>query len=165
MILLLDITSLDGRSIQEAMIWGQRPRLHSRMRFPPEFPTKKDWQTWAKTWLSMTGNGLTLTHPLGKWLRPPHFKWPWKYDNDLQELYILSTEDYIVYRQPATSWLTRSLRLHHRTTNHMQSATGRYITVKCIISPTGLAYPKPSLDAADRGIRDADGTGFLGSDT
>ncbi len=60
MILLSDITSLDGRHIQLDMVWGSRPSLQSRMRFPPERPTTRDWSTWINVWSSATGPGLSL---------------------------------------------------------------------------------------------------------
>ena len=89
MIYLSDITTLDGLLISSDLVWGNRSSLRSRLRFPPEHPTAKDWQTWVEVWTAATGVGLSLPRALGKWLRHPHFMWPWRYNADLQEIYIL----------------------------------------------------------------------------
>ena len=145
MILLSDITTLDGRSISSDMIWGNRSPLHSKLKFPPECPTAKDWTTWISTWTAATSTGLSLQEPLGDWLKPPHFTWPWRYNEDLGELYILGQDGYNVYRRACNAWSTRSSSLFRQTLVYQNTADGSFVSPDCIPSPTGCQYTTPSL--------------------
>ena len=146
MIFLSDITSMAGCSINSDMIWGCRPILHSKLRFPPEHPTARDWLTWIEVWTMATGTGLSLPSPLGEWIKPPHFTWPWRYNFSTQELYILGKHGFNVYRRPASTWATRSTRLHQQSSEYSQTVSGHLVTVECIPSPTGWAYDTPVLE-------------------
>lgn len=85
MIFLSDITSMDRRSINTDMIWGGGPVLQSKLQFPPEHPTARDWLMWTEICIKATGSGLSLSSPLGEWLKSPHFTWPWRYSLCLSE--------------------------------------------------------------------------------
>ena len=146
MIFLSDIASLNGRSVSSDMVWGSRPVLQSRLRFPPEHPTPRDWHRWADSWAAATGVGLTLPIPLGGWIKAPHFTWPWRYNSDLQEVYILESEGFRVYRRPASSLPTRSTSLHRPTAEIVQKVTSICVSVDCIPSPVGPMYPPPTTD-------------------
>jgi hypothetical protein len=147
MILLSDITTLDGRSVSSDMIWGSRPPLQSKMRFPPEHPTRKDWDTWATTWTAATGTTLSLPQPLGQWLKPPHFTWPWRYNIDFQEIYILGPNGFNVYRRNTAIWATRSSNLHRETSALLHKVNGTCVSLDCVPSPSGLSYHTPSINA------------------
>ena len=144
MIFLSDVTSLDGTAINTDMIWGTKPILQSRFRFPPEQPTPHDWNTWVNVWTAATGQGLSLRRPLGAWLRPPHFTWPWRYNHNLQEVYILEDHGYSVYRRPGTILSTRSSNLHRLTTDCLQTITGDYVSLECTPSQSGPMYSSPT---------------------
>ena len=145
MILLSDITTLDGEAINSDMVWGCKHPLQSKMRFPPEHPTARDWVTWVDVWTRTTGDGLSLSQPLGKWLRPPHFTWPWRYNQKLSEIYILGPNGFDVYRRSPRTWSTRSSTLHRRSLECLQTVTGSCVTLNCVPSPTGNSYHTPSL--------------------
>ena len=149
MIYLSDIVTLDGTSISSDMIWGGRPPLQSRMRFPPEHPTTKDWETWVCVWTTATGKGedLTLPRPLGKWLTPPHFTWPWRFNESKAEIYILGPQGFDIFRSSRNTWSTRNSGLHRQTTDCLLSVTGICVSVDCIPSPSCLSYSTPLQDA------------------
>ena len=144
MILLSDIATLDGTAVNSDMVWGCKHPLQSKMRFPPEHPTARDWVTWLDTWTKATGDGLTLSQPLGEWLRPPHFIWPWRYNEELREIYILGPNGFNVYRRGLSTWSTRSSNLHRQTLECLQTVTGSCVTLNCVPSPTGNSYHTPS---------------------
>ena len=144
LLFLSDITTLDGKYINSDMIWGSRPILQSRMRFPPEHPTTKDWLTWVETWTLATGAGLSLPQPLGQWTRPPHFKWPWMYNKDRHELYILDAHGYNVHRRLPSTWSTRRSTLLTQSTDYLQTVSGTYVTVDVVPSPAGRTYHTPT---------------------
>ena len=147
MILLSDIATLDGRSITSDMIWGSRPPLQSKMRFPPEHPTTKDWTTWVDIWTAATGVTLSLPQPLGRWIKPPHFTWPWRHNSELNEIYILGPHGFNAYRRNTAIWATRSSSLYRQTTDYLQTVNGSCVSLECIPSPAGPSYHNPSLDA------------------
>ena len=146
MILLSDIATLDGTSVASDMIWGSKLPLQSKMRFPPEHPTAKDWTIWADVWTAATGATLSLPHPLGRWLKPPHFTWPWRYNNDLNEIYVLGPHSFNVYRRTTAIWDTRSSSLYRQTTDYLQKVNGSCVSLDCVPSPAGPSYHTPSLD-------------------
>jgi hypothetical protein len=154
MIFLSDITTMDGCSVNSDMIWGSRTILHSKLRFPPEHPTAKDWLVWTDIWTSATGRNLSLSLPLGQWLKPPHFTWPWRYNTNTHEIYILGRTGYNVYRRPTTTWATRSSSLHHQSSDYLQSVSGHCVTLDCIPSPSGYSYTTP---VPANGWKDDDG--------
>ena len=109
---LSDITSLDGTSISSDMVWGNRPRLSSSLRFPPEQPTRNDWKIWSDVWIQATLPGLGLPTPLGRWITTPHYQWPWRLDNTGQEIHVTSDgEPFMVYARQSSTVRTRSTRL------------------------------------------------------
>lgn len=143
MIFLSDMVTLDGRSVQTDMIWGSKPVLRSKLRFPPEFPTQRDWSVWARVWAAGIGFDSSLPRPLGRWLRPPHFIWPWKYNATLRELYILGPQGYSVYRSHSSSRLTRHSQLLHRTSEVVDNPTGTAVSVSCTTPHVHCSYPVP----------------------
>ncbi len=83
---LSDIVELDGSRLNRDMITGSCHPLCSKMRFPPEYPTNEDWQTWATIWAAATTDTFQLRQPLGEWKTAPHFDWPYIYDQDSHTL-------------------------------------------------------------------------------
>jgi hypothetical protein len=144
-LLLSDITSLDGTRISSDMVWGNRPRLSSSLRFPPEQPTLSDWRIWSDIWIQATLPGLCLPSPLGRWETTPHYQWPWLFDDTRQELHVTSGGGpYTVYaRQPSTV-RTRSTQLFRPTAATTCVSEGTIVSVDCDPRPTGVAYLNPS---------------------
>lgn len=140
---LSDMTSLDGSSINDDMVWGSRTPLRSRMRFPPEHPTKADWSTWVATWTAATSTGFTLRNLLRSWLTPPHFDWPWIYNYDTNELLVLNSLGYEIYRPPDGRRRTRSTHMFAPSGQIVQEAHGEYVSVNSIITRDAVVYDSP----------------------
>jgi hypothetical protein len=72
-IFFLDITTADGQYLEHFAIHftGRATKRYSN-KFPWEQPAAKDWAIWGQFWLDYTGQGYTLTVPLGKWMHPTH---------------------------------------------------------------------------------------------
>ena len=77
---LSDISTADGKSIDPDALTNNTARRNSRYLFPPEQPTKSDWQTWSNTWHQALGRHLILPCPLGDWVHESHIRWRWYYD-------------------------------------------------------------------------------------
>lgn len=74
------------------------PRL-SRITFPPEHPTKKDWIEWEHIWARALGRRNTIDTPLGHWLHESHIIWRWHYVPDTDTLYEASSGGYTPYHR------------------------------------------------------------------
>lgn len=62
---LSDITTADGRYLEEFVFTlGGRERA-SRFKFPREHPTRANWNLWFNFWHSFTTTGGKLKVPLG----------------------------------------------------------------------------------------------------
>jgi hypothetical protein len=135
---LSDVASLDGTHIISDMVWGNRLRLLSSMRFPPENPTLQDWTIWSNTSINVTHPGLYLAKPLGTSLnKKPHFEWPWRFDGTRQELHITNElGTYTIFRKRASLINTRSSQAY-LTTNHTTPTTSNGIIVSAECDPTG----------------------------
>ena len=142
-IFLSDMTSLDGSSVNDDMIWGSRTPLRTRMRFPPEQPTRDDWSTWVTAWTSATSKGLLLCNPLGNWIKPPHFDWPWIYNNNTNELFVLRSSGYEIHRPPVGRRHTRSTNMFFPTNEIVQEADGDYVSIDSISTNTTVVYDSP----------------------
>jgi hypothetical protein len=76
---LSNITTSDGRYLEEFVFTlGGRERA-SRFKFPREHPARADWNLWFNFWHSFTTTGGKLKVPLGNWLRPTYRIWKWYY--------------------------------------------------------------------------------------
>ncbi len=76
-IFLSDVVTADGRYL-ESFVFDPGPfKRRSDYRFPREYPSQKDWETWFKFWHSYMLTGDKLAVPLDKWINPTHRKWLW----------------------------------------------------------------------------------------
>jgi hypothetical protein len=76
-IFLSDVVTADGRYL-ESFAFDPGPfKRQSDYRFPREYPSQKNWETWFKFWHSYALTGDKLAVPLGKWINPTHRKWLW----------------------------------------------------------------------------------------
>jgi hypothetical protein len=100
-IFLSDLVTADGRFL-ESFVFDPGPfQRWSIYCFPPECPTKGDWDTWFNFWHNYTSTRGKLKVPLGRWTHPTHRKWLW-YSSSIKDLQKI--EDGIVYHYiPAQS--------------------------------------------------------------
>jgi hypothetical protein len=71
-IFLSDITTADGRYLEDFVFSpGGRDRSSS-FCFPRKVPTRADWNRWFDFWHSFTTTGDKLKVPLGNWTNPTH---------------------------------------------------------------------------------------------
>jgi hypothetical protein len=76
-IFLSDLVTADGRYL-ESFVFDPGPyKRCSTDHFPPERPTRGDWNKWCSFWHNYTATGGKLRVPLGRWIHPSHRKWLW----------------------------------------------------------------------------------------
>ena len=85
-IFLSDITTADGRYLEDFVFNpGDRGRSSS-FKFPREVPTRDDWDHWFNFWHSYTATGNKLHVPLGNWINSTHRIWKWHYRAETDDL-------------------------------------------------------------------------------
>ena len=52
MIFLSDMTTADGKYLEQFVLDPQENSTQSKYKFPREEPTKTDWTLWIKFWLN-----------------------------------------------------------------------------------------------------------------
>jgi hypothetical protein len=64
-IFLSDVVTADGRYL-ESFVFNPGPfKRRSDYRFPREYPSQEDWETWFEFWHSYVLTGYKLAVPLG----------------------------------------------------------------------------------------------------
>ncbi len=112
-IFLSDITTADGRYLEDFVFNpGGRDRS-SLFKFPREVPTRGDWNQWLDFWHSFTTTGDKLKVPLGNWINPTHRIWKWYYRADSNNLQWVEGKTMFYLSRPLAS---ASLGRHVRTT-------------------------------------------------
>jgi hypothetical protein len=107
-IFLSDITTADGRYLEDFVFSpGGRDRSSS-FCFPREAPTREDWNRWFDFWHSFTTTGDKLKVPLGNWINPTHRIWKWFYREDSDDLLRVEGTQMTYYKPVAGFCLTRS---------------------------------------------------------
>ncbi len=83
---LSDVVDASGRAIDQKYL-RPRPRLESwsSLVFPLEYPTPRDFRLWRKAIPQIRALGRRLY--LGKYVRPGHKIWEWRYDLERSTLY------------------------------------------------------------------------------
>jgi hypothetical protein len=71
-IFLLDITTADGRYLEQFVFEPEKITSRSKCTFPREKPSRKDWDLWFDFWHNFTTTSGKLNVPLGKWVKPTH---------------------------------------------------------------------------------------------
>jgi len=111
----------DGSKVNPAVI---NPNLsdhcYTAMRFPQEQPTPADFALWTHTIRRITSSTLTISSPLGKFLRvcPEHLTWQTN-SNQSHIVHCENATTYKVYYRLANIKGTRSqdiFQFHHTTT-------------------------------------------------
>jgi hypothetical protein len=130
---LLDITTADGRYLEEFVFTpGGRERA-PRFKFPHEHPTHANWNLWFNFWHSFTTTGGKLKVPLGNWLQPTHRIWKWYYRQDNGKLQGIEGDKVFINN------VSRGLRLT-RATKRYKLLSNKPITTEFISgAPTSLS--------------------------
>jgi hypothetical protein len=64
-IILSDITTADGRYLEKFVFDPGSKNTKSKFKFPHEYPSNKDWNSWFNFWHNFTLTGDKLKVPLG----------------------------------------------------------------------------------------------------
>jgi len=83
---LSDITTADGKYLEQLAMTPSENGTKSRYKFPREVPTQADWKRWQRFWTDYTTTGKRLPVELGKWINPTHRTWRWFYIKDTDDL-------------------------------------------------------------------------------
>jgi hypothetical protein len=127
-IFLLDITTTDGRYLEDFVFNpGGRDRSSS-FKFPCKVPTREDWNRWFDFWHSFMTTGDKLKDPLGNWINPTHRIWKWFYREDSNDLLRVEGKTMFHYKPAAGFRLTRSTGTYH------------------------MSYEEPFIPAMDHGL-------------
>ena len=78
---LPDITTADGRFVEQFAVERGEFVKRSKFAFPEEQPTTDDWQTWNTFWNSHLLQNRELPTPLGSWTCVSHRDWEWRYSS------------------------------------------------------------------------------------
>ncbi len=105
-IFLSDMTTADGRYLEQFVFDSGSKVERSKYEFPRESPSKKDWDAWFNH--NYTATGDKLHTPLGAWLTPTHRRWLWYYNSPTDNLHRIKKGKVYHYRHIATYRRTRS---------------------------------------------------------
>ena len=86
-IFLSDMTTADGRYLEQFMFEPGSKGARSNYKFPRKSPTKKDWDTWFDFWHNYTAIGDKLHTPLQAWKSSTHRRWIWYYNSTTDDLH------------------------------------------------------------------------------
>ena len=112
-IFLLDLTTVDGRYLEDFVFNpGGRDRLSS-FRFPRKVPTREDWNQWFDFWHAFTTTGNKLKVPLGNWINPTHRIWKWYYRAASDDLQRVEGNTLFHYKPAAGLRFTRLTQTYH----------------------------------------------------
>ncbi len=75
-IFLSDISTADGRYLENFVFNPGVATAGSTYIFPREKPTREDWDTWIDFWHGYTTTGGKLKMPLGNWINANPFNYP-----------------------------------------------------------------------------------------
>ena len=104
---IADIATADGLSIDPAMYHGQLDTTQSSATWIPVIqanPGPQTWQVWRKFCLRLciSNHNMTLIHPLGPWIIPPHQlrrRWPVWHDPVTDLAYRTNGTSYTSHRR------------------------------------------------------------------
>lgn len=131
---LSDISTADGKSIDPDVVSNNNARRNSRYSFPPEQPTKEDWQRWSDIWYQALGRYLLLPHPLGRWIHESHIRWRWYYDGTSDTISEDTGSTINTFTRPGrTGSRTRSGGYYTLTNTTASAALGK--PASCVLIP------------------------------
>lgn len=100
---LSDITTIDGKYIEEWAVMEGVYENRSNLDYPKEQPTKNDWKVWVEIIKSITTSNYGLMTPLGEWKNKSHRIWKWYKDPTHNLLYHNDNDAIVVYEQKKSS--------------------------------------------------------------
>ena len=86
LLFLSDMSTADGKFIDQELLRVSAQPLQSKYSFPPENPTRDDWLIWIGVWKKALGCRHALPHSLGDWLHPSHVQWRWFFDSSTDSI-------------------------------------------------------------------------------
>jgi hypothetical protein len=107
-IFLSDMTTADGRYLEQFVFDPGSKVARSKYKFPRESPAKKDWDAWFNFWHNYTATGDKLHTPLGAWIAPTHRSWIWYYNSSTDDLHRIKKGKVHHYLRTAKYRCTRS---------------------------------------------------------
>jgi hypothetical protein len=108
MIFLSDMTTANGRYLEQFVFNPGSKVGRSKYKFPRESPAKKDWDAWFNFWHNYTATGDKLHTPLGAWITPTHRRWIWYYKSSTNDLHRTEKGKVYHYLHTANYRRTRS---------------------------------------------------------
>jgi hypothetical protein len=148
-IFLSDMTTADGRYLEQFVFDPGSKIARSKYKFPRECPTKKDWEVWFNFWHDYTATGDKLHIPLGAWIAPTHRTWIWYYNSSTDDLHRVEKGKVYHYLRTENYRITRSSTLYNLawekdlTTNFKRGAPTSvltYTTTKVIRLKEGSSF-------------------------
>ena len=106
----LDITTADGRYLEEFVFTPGEREKTSRFKFPREQSTCANRDLWFDFWHNFTTTGGKHKVPLGNWLRPMHCIWKWYYRTDNDDLQRIEGNTIFLYKPLFGLRLTRATK-------------------------------------------------------
>jgi hypothetical protein len=98
---LSDITTADGKYLEQLAMIPCENGTKSRYKFPREAPTQADWKRWQRFWTEYTSIGNRLPVELGRWINPTHRTWRWFYIKETDDLQRLDKNKLYHYQRRA----------------------------------------------------------------
>jgi hypothetical protein len=152
LLFLSDIVNASGTGVDSRfLVDGFRP-LESRLSFPPECPTLRDWEVWKGFWLKRSTE--VFRSPLGAWICNPHFVWHCYYVRETDLLYMYVDGEYEEWKQ--REGRTRLERGYVATGKRAGNPGGVPASVqridirgepRLLVSCTGPPFPTPTSQA------------------
>jgi hypothetical protein len=135
-IFLSDITTADGRYLEDFVFNPGGRDQSSSFKFPCEVPMRGDLNRWFDFWHSFTSTRDKLKVPLGNWINPTHRIWNWHYRTDSDDLQRVEGKTMFHYKPASGFCFTRSTLTYHMTHEEpISPATARGLP----ISDTGFS--------------------------
>ena len=145
MIFTSDIMTANGQSIEAKYTKPGAAPLVSKLSFPSEHPTPQDWGIWTAFW-----NSPERQLALGGWVAPPHFQWPWVYDDREDMLYEAMSSGWRKYQR--LTGRTRRQQGYVAMSQQQSVPTGYWVSIRTLycmgsrIITDPQRGPTPALD-------------------
>ena len=147
-IFLSDISTADGRYLEDFVFNPGGRGRSSNFKFPREVPTRDDWDGWFNFWHSYTATGNKLHVPLGNWINSTHRIWKWHYKAATDDLVQIEGTSLVHYKPAVGFRITRSTR-SYRTSHEEPFTPGTDVGLPVsIIGMPGSQVTKLSIGPA-----------------
>jgi hypothetical protein len=113
-IFLLDLTTVDGKYLQDFVVAPGGRDKASTFKFPREWPTWSNWNTWFNFWHNFTTTGDTLKVPLGNLISPTPRIWKRYYRADTDKLQWVEGNTIFYYNPSSGLCFTQATRKYNQ---------------------------------------------------